>query len=171
MLLFLFRGSSLGNINADFPLNSWIRSWDLRNLPVNQLLQDHIKKLSQVLNTRLKMIVFLNRAIKPSLAFVVTSSNSTFRNSKRYFDANARHRKESVLELMRPSLTYLNFGLDVVPSMKLKLPDIIIIKIVCVPFYIIVMMFWFPILPVIQQVKIYIFLRLSDAMYFLNFII
>ena len=149
MLLFLFRGSSLGNINADFPLNSWIRSWDLRNLPVNQLLQDHIKKLSQVLNTRLKMIVFLNRAIT-SLAFVVTSSNSTFRNSKRYFDANARHRKESVLELMRPSLTYLNFGLDVVPSMKLKLPDIIIIKIVCVPFYIIVMMFWFPILPIIQ---------------------
>ena len=84
------------------------------------------------------------------LAFAVTSSNLSFRYIKTNFDPNSRHKKESVLEGLRPSLSYLNFGLDVVPSMKLKLPDIVIIKIVCVPFYIIFMMFWFPILPVIQ---------------------
>ena len=156
MFLFPFRGSSLGNINAYFPLNSWIRSWDLRNLPVNQLFQDHTKKLPQVLITKFRIIVFLNRVIvcriplQLFLAFVVTSSNLTFRFNKRYFDANVRLREDSVLESMQPSLTYLSFGLDVVPSMKLKLPDVIIIKIVCVPFYIIFMMFWFPILPVIQ---------------------
>ena len=63
----------------------------------------------------------------------------------------SRHnRKDPIESVFKPSFTQLNFGLDVVPSMTYTLPDNLVVKIVCVPLYIFVMAFWFPVLPIIQ---------------------
>ena len=61
-----------------------------------------------------------------------------------------RKRKSVIESVSKPSFTQLNFGLDVVPSMSYTLPDNLAVKIVCVPLYILVMAFWFPVLPIIQ---------------------
>ena len=59
-------------------------------------------------------------------------------------------RKNSLVSYLSPSFTHLNFGLDVLPSLTIKIPDSGIAKVLCVPVYIILMAGWFPILPIIQ---------------------
>ena len=59
-------------------------------------------------------------------------------------------RKDSLESNLRPSFTHLNFGLDVLPSLTIKIPDSSVAKVLCVPVYIILMAGWFPILPIIQ---------------------
>ena len=59
-------------------------------------------------------------------------------------------RKDSLESYPRPSFTHLNFGLDVLPSLTIKIPDSVIAKVLCVPVYIVLMAGWFPMLPIIQ---------------------
>ena len=59
-------------------------------------------------------------------------------------------RKDSLESYLRPSFTHLNFGLDVLPSLTIKIPDSVIMKVLSVPVYIILMAGWFPMLPIIQ---------------------
>ena len=78
-----------------------------------------------------------------------------FRHHNRFYkgmNVTSRNRKNSTGVPLIPSFTHLNFGLDVIPSMSFNIPDIFLVKIICVPLYVLVMAFWFPILPVIQYV-------------------
>ena len=44
----------------------------------------------------------------------------------------------------------LSFGLEVLPTMVISIPDYIILKIIVIPFYLLLMALWFPLLPFIQ---------------------
>ena len=59
-------------------------------------------------------------------------------------------RNDAFDSYLRPSFTHLNFGLDVIPSLTIQIPDSVVAKVICVPVYIILMACWFPILPIIQ---------------------
>ena len=47
-------------------------------------------------------------------------------------------------------LRRLNFGLDVLPSLAINLPDSICIAVLSAPLYVVIMALWFPFLPIIQ---------------------
>ena len=47
-------------------------------------------------------------------------------------------------------LSQLSFGLEVLPAMVICIPDNIILKIIVIPFYLVLMAVWFPFLPFIQ---------------------
>ena len=47
-------------------------------------------------------------------------------------------------------LSQLSFGLEVLPTMVISIPDNIILKIILIPFYLLLMALWFPFLPFIQ---------------------
>ena len=61
-----------------------------------------------------------------------------------------RNKTESLIKKSRPTFTHFNFGLDVVPNLMVDVPDHTLVKMICVPMYILAMAFWFPVLPVIQ---------------------
>ena len=44
----------------------------------------------------------------------------------------------------------LSFGLEVLPTMVISIPDNNILKIIVIPFYLLLMALWFPFLPFIQ---------------------
>ena len=54
-------------------------------------------------------------------------------------DSNTKH-----------GLSQLSFGLDVLPAMVICIPDNIILRIIVIPFYLVLMAVWFPFLPFIQ---------------------
>ena len=46
--------------------------------------------------------------------------------------------------------SHLSLGLDVLPELRFKINDNVFIKLLVIPFYLILMSLWFPLLPFIQ---------------------
>ena len=76
--------------------------------------------------------------------------NQRLRQSTVMMGISNQGRNDSFESYRSPSFTHLNFGLDVIPSLTIQIPDSVVAKVLCVPVYIILMAGWFPILPIIQ---------------------